>query len=184
MVEETSVFNVWSERDLGVDTTADRDFDAVSETDVEYCCNYFYPFIQLVNANAVFGEELPLAFVKASTGWVIHDYGEAISSSAPYSAEQQRAVSGVLDQAKTIEEIGKLIATKGWTSVEVIAGSQMMKRFAWIEAKRYKFDLIGYTPNASDEKCYDRLAKRAKDMGLVWEHPIKIQPQSGITTAK
>ncbi|CAL7959437.1 conserved hypothetical protein [Gammaproteobacteria bacterium] len=184
MVEETSVFNIWSERDLGVDAATDQIFDVVSEADVEYCRNYFYPFIQLVNTNAVFDEELPLTFVKASTGWVIHDYGEAISTSAPYLAEQQKTASSILDQAKTIEEIGKLIATKGWISVEAIAGTQMMKRFVWIEAKRSKFDLVGYVPSASDEKCYDRLAKRAKDMGLIWEHPIKIKPpQSEITTA-
>ncbi|MEI8054652.1 MAG: hypothetical protein WCH10_01460 [bacterium] len=183
MVEETSAFNIWSERDLGVDTTTDQDFDTVSEADVKYCCNSFYPFIQLVNADAVFGEEQPLTFVKASTGWMLHDYGEAISASSPYSAEQQKTANSVLDQAKTVEEIGKLIAAKNWVSVEVIAGSPMMKRFVWIEAKRSKFDLIGYEPNASDEKCYDRLAKRAKDMGLVWEHPIKVQPQSSITTA-
>lgn len=184
MAEETSDFNVWSERGLGVDTSATQDFDAVSDADVAYCCNYFYPFIQLVNADAVFGEELPLNFVKASTGWVIHDYGEAISASAPYLAGQQRSASSLSDQAKTIEEIGKLFAAKNWTSVEVIAGSPMMMRFAWIEARRCKIDLVGYTPNASDEKCYDRLAKRAKDMGLVWEHPIQPKPASGITTAK
>jgi hypothetical protein len=184
MVEEPSIFNIWSERDLGVDTTADLDFDAVSEADVEYCCNYFYPFIQLVNTDAVFSTELPLTFVQASTGWVIHDYGEAISASAPYSAKQQKTSSGILDQAKTIEEIGKLIAAKGWGSVEAIAGTQMMKRFTWIEARRSKIELLGYIPSVSDEKCYDRLAKRAKDMGLVWEHPIKIKPQSDVTTAK
>lgn len=185
MVEESLGFNIWSERDLGVDTFATKVFDSVSDADVEYCSNSFYPFVQLVNANTVFGEELPLRFVTTSTGWVIHDYGEAISASAPYSVDLKKNVTSVLDQAKTAEEIMKLIAEKGWTSIEVIAGTQFMKRFVWMEGKKAKFNLIGYTPTASDEKCYERLAKRAKDMGLVWERPVaRADLKEGATTAK
>jgi hypothetical protein len=60
-----------------------------------------------------------------------------------------------------------------------------MKRFIWIEGKKAKFDLIGYTPTAGDEKCYERLAKRAKDMGLVWEYSVaRVDLKEGSTTAK
>lgn len=92
----------------------------------------------------------------------------------------------VTDQAKTIEEIVSFVAKKGWTSAEVVAGTQTMKRLIWIETKRSGIDLTGYTPSANDEKCYDRLAKRAKDMGLVWERSLiaKTQLTKGIATAK
>lgn len=185
MAEETSSFNIWSGRDLGVNAVAAQAFDSVSESDIEYFCNCTYPFLQLVNVNAVFGEELPLNFVTAPTGWVIHDYGEAISTAAPHVAEQKSA-NRIIDQVKTTEEIAKLIVTKGWTSVEIIAGTREMKRFIWIEAKRYKFDLIGYTPSVSDEKCYDRLAAHARDLGDVWENYPKVlpKPQEGVTIAE
>ena len=65
----------------------------------------------------------------------------------------------MLIQAKTAEEIMRLIVEKGWTSVEVIAGTEFMKRFVWVEAKMAEIDLIGYTPSAIDERCYGRLAK-------------------------
>ena len=184
MAEESLSFNVWSERDLGVDTFAAKNFDSVSGADIEYYSNFSYPFVQLVNANTVFGEELPLNFITASTGWVIHDYGEAISASAPYSVDMKENITSVLDQAKTAEEIAKIINAKGWTSVEVIAGTESMKRLIYMEGKKAKFDLIGYTPTANDEKCYERLAKRANDMGLVWEyHVARVDLTEGSTTA-
>ena len=128
MAEE---LNIWSERDLGVDTFAAKAFDSVSDADVEYYSNSSYPFVQLVNANTVFGNEMPLNFVEVSNGWRIHDYGEAISASAPHSGDLKKNASSVLDQAKTAEEIMRLIIDKGWTSVEVIAGTEFMKRFVW-----------------------------------------------------
>lgn len=72
------------------ETKESRDLGAVSEADIEYCCNHSYPFLQLVNNNAAFGEELSLNFVTTSTGWVIHDYGDAISVSAPHPTEQKK----------------------------------------------------------------------------------------------
>lgn len=185
MAEESLGLNVWGERDLGVDTFAARTFDSVSDADVKYYTNFSYPFIQLVNANTVFGNEMPLNFVEASNGWQIHDYSEAISASAPHSGDLKKNAASVLNQAKIAEEIAKLINAKGWTSVEVIAGTEFMKRFIWMEGKKAKFDLTGYTPTASDEKCYERLAKRAKDMGLVWEYSVaRVDLKEGSTTAK
>ena len=185
MAEESLGLNIWSERDLGVDTFAANAFDSVSDADIKYYTNLSYPFIQLVNADTVFGNEMPLNFVEASNGWQIHDYSEAISASAPHSSSLKKNAASVLDQAKTAEEIVKLINTKGWVSVEIIAGTESMKRFVWMEGKKAKLDLIGYTPTASDEKCYERLAKRAKDMGLVWEYSVaRVDLKEGATTAK
>lgn len=159
MTKESSGFNIWNERDLGIDTTKAQSFDSVSDSDIEYYCNFSYPYIQLINTNAVFAENMSLNFIQASTGWVICDYGEAISTALPHSLEQKKNISGVTAQAKTAKEIADLITTKGWTSIEIITGTAIMKRFIWIESKRAQFDLSGYTPNTNDEKCYDRLSK-------------------------
>lgn len=158
----------------------------VSDADIEYYCNCYYPFIQLVNASAVFSEELPLVFVTASTGWIIHDYGEAISVASPHTTQQKKNTCNILAQAKIAEEIIKLVGAKNWSSIEIIAGTQAMKRLMWIEAKRVKLDVAGYTSSPSDEKCYSHLAKHFKNMGVVWEYPLtrKIQPKEGVTTAK
>ena len=183
MTEGSIGSNIWNDRDLGISNSTTQGFGLISDADIEYCCNCLYSFVQLVNANAVFGEELPLNFITTSTGWLIHDYGDAISVSYTHQAEQKKSAQSSFEQAKTAEEIMDLIIKKGWTAVEVIAGTQTMKRFIWVEAKRAKLGFAGYTPNASDEKCYDRLAKRAKDMGFVWEHPIETKQKEGAATA-
>jgi hypothetical protein len=185
MTEETAIFNVWSQRDLGVDLSAAKIFETISDADLEYVCNNNYPFLQLINTNAIFGEESPVKFITASTGWVIHDYGEAISVSAPHSLRGDTSNVSIMEQAKIAEEVAKLIAEKGWHAIELIAGTNMMKRFMWIESKRIKFTLNGYTPTANDEKCHDRLLKRAKDMRLVWEHAvIKSKTKDCVSTAE
>lgn len=184
MAETTASSNIWNDRELGVDASTAQLLAEVSEADIEYVCNYKYPFLQLINANAVFYEELPLKFVTASTGWVIHDYGEAISIAVPHDSVQAGA-SNIVNQAKTVEEVAKLIVEKEWSEVELVEGTTMLKRLIWMEAKKFNFTLLGYTPSASDEKCYERLAKRAKDLGLSWEHAstAKIQ-QTGTATAE
>ena len=184
MAETTASLNIWNDRELGVDSSIAQLLTEVSETDIDYVCNYKYPFLQLINANAVFYEEFPLKFVTASTGWVIHDYGEAISIAAPHELAQASA-SNIINQAKTVEEVAKLIVAKEWSEVELVGGTTMLQRLIWVESKKCNFALLGYTPSASDEKCYERLAKRAKDLGLSWEHApaAKIQ-QTGTATAE
>lgn len=189
MAEEASGLNIWSDRDLGVDSSPVKFIESISDADIEYICNCKYPFLQLINANAVFEEDLPLNFITASTGWVIHDYGEAISVAAPHYSVESKEVQGnnsnIINQATTVEEIANIISNKGWAEVELISGTSMMKRCVWMEAKKFKFTLIGYTPSTSDQKCFDRLAKRAKDMGLVWERAISAKAQqTGATTAE
>ncbi len=190
MAQDPQGVNIWSQRDLGVDLSTAEVSGLASNGNVEYICDHSYPFIQLVDSNAVFSEGQTLNFLTTPNGWVIHDYGEAISVSAPHTAKQQAneqvIKSNTMDQATTAEELAKLIAKKGWVSVEIIAGTKMLKRFLWIESKKYKFELAGYDSGASDEKAYARLAKRAKDMGLPWEQqaPAKTTEETDPTTVE
>ena len=56
MTEGTSGLNVWNRRDLGVELSATQVIGSVSDGDLEYICDHIYPFIQLIDSNAVFGE--------------------------------------------------------------------------------------------------------------------------------
>jgi hypothetical protein len=166
--------SVWNERSLGVKIDASIT-DLVSDEDVEYYCNYNYPFLQIVNSAAVFDEELTLHFTTLSTGWVAHDYGVAMSVSSPHDSLQPGTLDprSLLSQVKTAEEMAQLIADKEWSSVEIVNGSQLMKMLLWIETKRYQINLAGYTPTADDEKRYSNLAANAQNMGIEWEHQLK-----------
>src|SRR3972149_7571634 len=196
--ESSSVSNIWTQRSLGI--SLPKNLESELHANVEYLCNNLYPFLQLVNVNAVFTEETMVNFILASTGWIIHDYGEAISASALHGKKPKKkdeasgdgeggddgasgGSGGIGDQIITASEIAHLIAEKGWSAVELIAGTKMMQRFIWVESKKYGFALSGYTPDANDEKCYDRLVKNAKVKGLIWEKHVAKKPKNEISGA-
>lgn len=81
--ESQPVSDIWTQRSLGIELP--QNIEAVSASDVEYICNNSFPFLQVINSDAVFSEETSINFVTASTGWVIHDYGDAISVAAPHN---------------------------------------------------------------------------------------------------
>lgn len=171
--------SIWDQRSLGI-FSPDNILDSVSDEDIGYICNYIYPFLQIINTNSTFGEEQMVNCVIASTGWVIHDYGEAMSVSAPHALKARVRWSNIVEQAKTIEEVANLIADKGWISVELIAGTRLMQRFIWMESQKICFTLNGYIPTEGDAKCYARLADYARKMGINWKHAkIKIEAVSG-----
>jgi hypothetical protein len=91
MQEEPSlVSSVWAQRSLGIDLP--KNPDSVAPRDVKHVCDSSYPFIQLINSNAVFAEETPINFITTSDGWVIHDYGDAISVSAPHDVKDEGSI--------------------------------------------------------------------------------------------
>lgn len=159
-----------------------KTFDLASDVEIECCSNFSYPFVFLINPNEVMLDEKPLNVV-ASTGWEIRDYGYAISATAPYSKKPETDAITVLAQAKIAEKVMRLIVKKGWTVVEIDEGTQIMKRFVWVEAKIAGIDLIGYTPSANDEKCYECLAKYFEEIGRKKYLKPKVEECEGATTA-
>jgi len=178
--ELSLISSIWTQRSLGIELP--QDIESLTSVDVEYVCDNFYPFLQLINSEAVFSEETSIKFTTTSTGWVIHDYGDAISTSLPHTTKGKER-GGTMGQIAAASEIANLIATKGWAAVELIAGTPMMQRFLWIESKRYGFDLKGYEPDAGDEKCYERLMKSAKANGIAWEKRIPEKPRDELSVS-
>lgn len=159
MPEESLTANIWDLRKLGVGLP--KNVLTVKNSDVDYICDHYYPFLQLVNSNAIFTEDTSIKFIPSSAGWIIHDYGEAISASAPHDPKAKvYHSSSVIGQITTASEIANLISTKNWEEAELIAGTLMMQRFMWIASKQYGFELKGYTPTPGDEKRLDRLLKQ------------------------
>jgi hypothetical protein len=180
---EQALKDIWLQRDQGMDLPLGDVLTTVAPTDIAYICNYIYPFIQLVNSAGNF-EGGVVHFYQSRAGWTIHDYGDAISTSAPHILDAKAAEeggdeggksgSGTNDQAITIEDIARLIIDKGWASVEIVAGSELMQKLLWVESKRYGFNLNGYDPSDNDKRCYDRLAERARTMGSLWDMTAEI----------
>lgn len=73
---------LWDKRASGEDVPEiDIDlFSTVTPENVMYLLN-LYPFLQMISTEAEFTEEVITNFVTAKSGWIIHNYGEAMSSS-------------------------------------------------------------------------------------------------------
>lgn len=171
---ETKSFDVWNERGLGVDTIMSSAYNSVSVNDNQNLCDNVYPFMQLINSNAVFFDNQKIEFIELSNGWIVHDYGQALSVASPHDISQKHAIIHSSIQAKIMQDIARIVIEKAWAAVEVIAGTATMKKYLWVESKRAKFELSGYTPSESDIKSYERLAKLSKNNQQVWEYePIE-----------
>jgi hypothetical protein len=142
----------------------------VSDTDIEYISDHNYPFIQLINPEVEFDKEFSLHLITTSNGWIIHDYGGAISTSAPHTKDGSIACS-IPDQIKVAKEIAKLIS---WPAVEIIDGTSTMKFLLWVEMK---LALAGYVPSEKDKKRRKFLLEH----GLAVEQPLE---KPTFTTAK
>jgi len=73
--------DIWAKRLQGADLTGVDWSRPVSDEDVAFLLSR-YPFLQIVNNASDFSEEFKLSIVSANSGWVMHDYGDAISVSS------------------------------------------------------------------------------------------------------
>lgn len=170
--------DIWGKRDAGMRVPVDWS-DAIKHDDVEFLLNR-YPFLQMVSTDPSFAEEIKPVFITADSGWVMHDYGDAMSSSpgdklyGNYSdaASKEGAEGGeggagssgifagkgtIINQAvMTAQEMIALAVKKGWPGVEIVAGTPLMQWAAWMAAEDYQLKLEGFTPSKSDK------AKRAR----------------------
>ncbi len=156
----------WAQHSLGIDLP--RNLDSVSSADVEFVCNKRYPFLQVINSDAIFAEEATINFITTANGWLIHDYGDAVSVSAPHNEKKQEGSTA--EQTMVVMVIADLIATKGWQAAELIAGTKKMTFFLWIYSKRFGFELKGFDPTEEDEKKRERIMKLLKES---WAMQVK-----------
>ena len=79
---ESLVASIWSRREAGIKLPTDSVLERpVSHDDIEYLCNYHYPYLQVMNTEADFTEEVLPKFLKLANGWVLLDYEDAMCSS-------------------------------------------------------------------------------------------------------
>lgn len=171
--------NIWGKRERGIPLPKINWSNQIKHEDVLYLLNH-YPFLQIVSSNPSFGEEVQVKLLKAQSGWTIHDYGDAMSSSlggllfGDYSAgtktkprkkknnddEGGEGGGTIVNQAVTTarEMILKAIE-KGWPGVEIVAGTPLMQWAAWMIAQEKQFSLGGYEPTKQDKAKHERVRK-------------------------
>lgn len=134
----------------------------------ETTCNNIFPFLHLVNCEFGSGYEEKIQFFRLNAGWTIIDYGSAIAVYAPYNISENSMIDA---QANAVATAVELIASKGWSNIDLVEGSQLMNRFVWIEANRYGIELESteYVPSDEDKKYCENLVKHIKASGLSWK---------------
>ncbi|MFA6409706.1 MAG: hypothetical protein WCW01_05990 [Gammaproteobacteria bacterium] len=75
--------SLWEKRASGLSLPSADVFRNVTSEDVANLLN-LYPFLQMVSTTALFVGGMVPSFVKSRSGWTIHDYGDAMSSSLGY----------------------------------------------------------------------------------------------------
>ena len=76
---------LWQRRMEGISFSTDRaDYlEAIKPEEIQYLCNYKYPFLQVINPDAdETVDAQALQFVRLPSQWILLDYGYAMSSSA------------------------------------------------------------------------------------------------------
>jgi hypothetical protein len=178
---------IWSMRDRG-DYIPNLAWDRpIRHQDVEYLLRQ-YPFLQIVSTEPNFAsEEEETKLVVIPNGWVVHDYGEAMSTSPGkllYGA-------GAPDLKKEDEEGGSegggsgtiikqgfdaaqsmvlLAIEKQWPGIQIVSGTQFMQWSAWMAAADRNIPIQGYEPSEADKLKRKRVKEYLSEHELVQKY--------------
>lgn len=145
------------------------------------------PFLQMVNTE-VSGEEHELQFHFADSGWTIHDYGDALSSSPGEllfgggdfriflkgEGDDEGGEGGaVLNPGKgtirkqafdTAGQMVELAYDHGWAGIQIVDGHPIMERGAWIKAEELGMTVKGFTPTQQDLAMRNRIRSTPQEL--------------------
>ena len=132
-----------------------------------------WPYIQIVNSGETHGFG-SVQLKQAPTGWVIHDYGDAMSSACPFPFGCGDFTIPVMDglhppeQAPlesfeghgtirkqivdTARHMIKMAKEQGWAGIDCIEGHPAMLWAAWMAAEEADIPLTGFEPTIKDKE--------------------------------
>jgi len=191
--------NLWGKRASGLNLPVDDIFKTVTSENIQYLLN-LYPFLQIISTDASFTQAVEPKFITAKSGWVIHDYGEAMSSSLGnllYSGAEYHSINvnkdkkdddnkggegdstlkphgTIIKQAyDTAVEMIEIALQKKWPGIQIIAGTPVMEWAAWAAAEERKMQVIGFEA----DKNAQRKKQRLKTMPEIMEAMHILRPQ-------
>ncbi|MCB1826837.1 MAG: hypothetical protein KDH94_00330 [Coxiellaceae bacterium] len=143
---------------------------AITPEEVQYLLDHC-PFLQIVGPEKKI-KKPDVKLIQSDSGWDIHDYGDAMSSSPGrfifgggdfrISLEGEDDNGGdvinpgkgtVVNQAwVTAGDMINLAQQKGWKFLTIVDGHAIMKRAAWIKASELGITVDGFEPSLEDER--------------------------------
>lgn len=176
--------NVWGKRAENL-PTPEIDWNKPARPEDMRFLLKIYPFLQIMSSSPEFPESITPKFIRAKSGWIIHDYGDAMSSSpgkdlfgpgspdeisVPIEEMEEGGEEGggtiIQRSYDTAEAMIILAIQKGWPGVEIIAGTQFMQWAAWMVAQDQNIPFAGYGPTEEDEKKRKRILELRTQMEL------------------
>lgn len=169
----------WEERMLGLEIP-DIDWNRpITHEEIQLLLERCYPYVQMINTEASWEENVTTRFIAAPCGWVVHDYGDAMSVSpgkylyGPPAPEEDETDSGtggtgtsaigvgtIIQQIHgTAEFMIELAIEKGWPGIELVSGTHAMQWAAWMAAQERAYPLLGYEPSAQEQTKRDRILR-------------------------
>jgi hypothetical protein len=152
-------------------------FDEIRPGDVRYLCDFVYPSLQLGSPKHDLSKA-QLSIIEAKNGWKIMDYGDVLSASALHDKEASSGSGTIIKQQFDVAfAMMELVKKRNWhdgdggndgsgegelkpSEAEILGGTPMMCRFAWLAAEILKIKLNGFTPTAEDQKWLEALYSR------------------------
>lgn len=169
-----SLSSLWEDRMLGVELPPIDINRPITPEEVQYLLQ-LYPFLQILNSEPNWGPDINVKLVTTQSGWVIHDYDQALSVSpgellfgykkAPPSdaKEEEEGGSGhgtlVKQTYETAEFMVQYAIDQGWPGIEIIAGTPFMQWAAWMAAEDRNLIVFGYEASKTDKVKRDRIIR-------------------------
>ena len=156
------------------------------------------PYLQLCNGDAEVEFEYEIAFVRSKSGWLVHDYWHALSTSPgehlyntdmiDEDAEGGTGRSGigmppgvgtiVKQGFDTAEQMIKLAKMRGWKGVYIVDGHRRMKWAAWVAAQLAGLNVYNFEPS---EKERDRLARLRRNEAVIDRLRVDLRSRVGMS---
>jgi hypothetical protein len=141
---------------------------SISPQEILYLVDHC-PFLQIVCADP----KMPghsAEILTATTGWKIHFYGDAMSSSPGHLLfNSDGGGKGTLTKQAwdTATEMVEIAKNHGWSSINLADAHPLMARALWISAEKMNIPLTGFTPTEHDKQVRKQLALSPNDFEVL-----------------
>lgn len=167
---------------------------SISAAEIIYLLNHA-PFLQIINSEETSTQQ-EVKLVESKSGWTIHDYGNAISSSpgrylygggyfrvyADDEDEEGGEGGGIVNPNKgtlvkqafdTAMEMVEIAKARGWKKITIVDGHPIMERAAWIKAEKLGLEVTGFIPEKRDYQVRSLLDLPAGDFDKL-RHEVRL----------
>ncbi|MDF3054961.1 MAG: hypothetical protein K0Q74_868 [Gammaproteobacteria bacterium] len=174
---EAFLADVWGDRDMGIPTPA-VDWTKPPTRQMVASLLRQYPYLQVVSSEMEHRDQIIPKFKKAPTGWVIHDYDQAMSVSLGRFIYQPWGVGsallmqdedsgegeggeggkhqfrgGLLQQSfDTADAVVAYAIEKGWPGIQLVSATEFMTWSLWMATEDRGYKLVGFDPRTEDKK--------------------------------